>query len=130
GVGGGPDGLCGRACRALQEDPRARDHRRHSQVTLRENPATRAERARPSGPSVTPRGAAWLKLKPAPRGVPYPPPRRARRLFQGCRRFGCTPRDRKSTRLNSSHVAISYAVFCLKKKKTWIAKHPMIEIAA
>src|SRR5207253_10619763 len=26
------------------------------------------------------------------------------------------PRDRKSTRLNSSHVAISYAVFCLKKK--------------
>src|SRR5439155_24202912 len=32
----------------------------------------------------------------------------------------CRPRskDRKSTRLNSSHVAISYAVFCLKKKKT------------
>src|SRR5690349_23187640 len=34
---------------------------------------------------------------------------------------GCTARprsrDRKSTRLNSSHVEISYAVFCLKKKK-------------
>src|SRR5204862_6462132 len=32
----------------------------------------------------------------------------------------CRPgrRDRKSTRLNSSHVEISYAVFCLKKKKT------------
>src|SRR5690625_7651152 len=32
---------------------------------------------------------------------------------------GCTSvvKDRKSTRLNSSHVAISYAVFCLKKKK-------------
>src|SRR5690625_6605691 len=29
-----------------------------------------------------------------------------------------TGEDRKSTRLNSSHVAISYAVFCLKKKKT------------
>src|SRR5207253_11352854 len=29
--------------------------------------------------------------------------------------------DRKSTRLNSSHVAISYAVFCLKKKKQNIA---------
>src|SRR5262245_66406185 len=28
----------------------------------------------------------------------------------------CTP-DRKSTRLNSSHLGISYAVFCLKKKK-------------
>src|SRR5690625_7000415 len=27
-------------------------------------------------------------------------------------------KDRKSTRLNSSHVAISYAVFCLKKKNT------------
>src|SRR5438477_6510723 len=26
------------------------------------------------------------------------------------------PRDRKSTRLNSSHMSISYAVFCLKKK--------------
>src|SRR5207249_8820637 len=29
---------------------------------------------------------------------------------------GLTPEDRKSTRLNSSHVSISYAVFCLKKK--------------
>src|SRR5258707_8819074 len=27
--------------------------------------------------------------------------------------------DRKSTRLNSSHANISYAVFCLKKKTTW-----------
>src|SRR5437870_10457551 len=31
--------------------------------------------------------------------------------------LGCVSKDRKSTRLNSSHVAISYAVFCLKKKK-------------
>src|SRR3989442_11657293 len=30
---------------------------------------------------------------------------------------GSRARDRKSTRLNSSHVRISYAVFCLKKKK-------------
>src|SRR3712207_8509951 len=30
------------------------------------------------------------------------------------------PRDRKSTRLNSSHANISYAVFCLKKKKNTI----------
>src|SRR5437773_6181108 len=29
-----------------------------------------------------------------------------------------TQKDRKSTRLNSSHITISYAVFCLKKKKT------------
>src|SRR2546427_2274295 len=34
-----------------------------------------------------------------------------------CRTSGET-RDRKSTRLNSSHSQISYAVFCLKKKKT------------
>src|SRR6267142_5370319 len=38
---------------------------------------------------------------------PWPPRRRDRP----------SPRDRKSTRLNSSHMSISYAVFCLKKKK-------------
>src|SRR5438034_8766449 len=54
-------------------------------------------------------------------------------LFDECGRFGMVPRDedhatpsvlhrpfiedRKSTRLNSSHTVISYAVFCLKKKK-------------
>src|SRR6266540_4981687 len=37
-----------------------------------------------------------------------------------CRPLGKTV-DRKSTRLNSSHITISYAVFCLKKKKT----HPL-----
>src|SRR5258707_4112832 len=31
--------------------------------------------------------------------------------------------DRKSTRLNSSHANISYAVFCLKKKRTMITSH-------
>src|SRR5690242_20951750 len=36
-------------------------------------------------------------------------------------------KDRKSTRLNSSHMSISYAVFCLKKKKTIQAK---LEVAA
>src|SRR3712207_9010461 len=34
--------------------------------------------------------------------------------------------DRKSTRLNSSHANISYAVFCLKKKKTSYVTHPSI----
>src|SRR5690606_14607978 len=33
------------------------------------------------------------------------------------------PQDRKSTRLNSSHVKISYAVFCLKKKKKKQTNH-------
>src|SRR5690625_6027085 len=32
-------------------------------------------------------------------------------------RHTCAKEDRKSTRLNSSHVAISYAVFCLNKKR-------------
>src|SRR5437868_13011069 len=36
-------------------------------------------------------------------------------------------KDRKSTRLNSSHVSISYAVFCLKKKKKKKKKHKKIK---
>src|SRR5438552_18839522 len=46
------------------------------------------------------------------------PPRRAccARGGRGCLRSS-SPADRKSTRLNSSHQIISYAVFCLKKKK-------------
>src|SRR2546430_3940686 len=35
--------------------------------------------------------------------------------------------DRKSTRLNSSHSQISYAVFCLKKKNT-LMKHPEVDV--
>src|SRR5260221_10932818 len=40
-------------------------------------------------------------------------------LLTGCQRGGeiRSRQDRKSTRLNSSHTVISYAVFCLKKKK-------------
>src|SRR5690625_6722951 len=48
-------------------------------------------------------------------------PTRAGRLLPLARRVSPSGRinavDRKSTRLNSSHVASSYAVFCLKKKK-------------
>src|SRR3712207_8137954 len=39
------------------------------------------------------------------------------RAGQGNDKSSCWIRDRKSTRLNSSHANISYAVFCLKKKK-------------
>src|SRR5256885_12236090 len=35
-------------------------------------------------------------------------------------------RDRKSTRLNSSHLVISYAVFCLKKKKNTKQQHAVL----
>src|SRR2546429_3007093 len=47
-----------------------------------------------------------------------------------CRRASCSARlsafsgDRKSTRLNSSHRLISYAVFCLKKKKNLLDEPP------
>src|SRR5436309_10750011 len=47
------------------------------------------------------------KVGPRAAGGPRGPPQRPR---------GIRHRDRKSTRLNSSHVKISYAVFCLKKK--------------
>src|SRR2546429_4913918 len=50
----------------------------------------------------------------------------------GCQRNGAGYRDRKSTRLNSSHGYISYAVFCLKKKKQQItsATEPSTEHAS
>src|SRR5437868_10649602 len=52
------------------------------------------------------------------RGSGRAAPRRARRAVSLGRRAELrAPEDRKSTRLNSSHVSISYAVFCLKKKK-------------
>src|SRR5207253_9741093 len=55
-----------------------------------------------------------LRVRPgAPRGVPL-------RGLAG-RGIPREEQDRKSTRLNSSHEAISYAVFCLKKKKTDIS---------
>src|SRR5437879_8234667 len=50
-------------------------------------------------------GGGFIRSKPAPSG-----------------RFNAGEKDRKSTRLNSSHRCISYAVFCLKKKKNEINK--------
>src|SRR3712207_9197627 len=60
-------------------------------------------------------------------GAPVPRPGRAAGRPEGVHaarhgdqdlRRGGAQGDRKSTRLNSSHANISYAVFCLKKKKT------------
>src|SRR3989449_10649524 len=56
-----------------------------------------------TAPGTTP--DAWV-IAPVRSRPPAPPP------------GGRERRDRKSTRLNSSHGYISYAVFCLKKKKT------------
>src|SRR5690606_41704774 len=59
---------------------------------------------------------------PAGHRVQWPPRndqiRVDQQLRRCCCRFRSRVRDRKSTRLNSSHVKISYAVFCLKKKNT------------
>src|SRR2546422_8497039 len=45
-------------------------------------------------------------------------------LFAGIDHAGDRRADRKSTRLNSSHGYISYAVFCLKKKKESLIQNP------
>src|SRR5256885_13205755 len=54
------------------------------------------------------------------RGIPGPGDAVARRDRVHGGVLGSVVGDRKSTRLNSSHLVISYAVFCLKKKKNII----------
>src|SRR5690606_41894033 len=65
-------------------------------------------------------GAAWSAARspaaPAPPAPCSSPSSRSARSPP--RSASWATRDRKSTRLNSSHVKISYAVFCLKKKNT------------
>src|SRR5436309_6254325 len=72
-------------------------------------PYTTLFRSSPSAVSVE--TAAGFAAEPAGRDVLAQ--KRARRVLLVAEAL-----DRKSTRLNSSHVKISYAVFCLKKKKT------------
>src|SRR2546430_13415689 len=57
---------------------------------------------------------SWSRIQPRSSRRYRPRRRRTRRSGDVPRR---APADRKSTRLNSSHSQISYAVFCLKKKK-------------
>src|SRR5256885_9181931 len=61
-----------------------------------------------------------LFRSPSAHSAPYQPARASGtedlQRARGARQDGCRT-DRKSTRLNSSHLVISYAVFCLKKKK-------------
>src|SRR5438034_5489973 len=59
-----------------------------------------------------------LRLEPVPGGTRLRGHSQARLGFTdlGQNRRNLKARDRKSTRLNSSHTVISYAVFCLKKK--------------
>src|SRR5471032_3464220 len=65
----------------------------------------------------------FLMIRRPPRSTLFPYTTLFRSGAAGCWRRRCRNRpgpaypDRKSTRLNSSHITISYAVFCLKKKK-------------
>src|SRR5204862_5731399 len=52
------------------------------------------------------------------------------RLDRQRHRLDAEVRDRKSTRLNSSHVEISYAVFCLKKKTHPSAISPVVRLCS
>src|SRR3712207_7839020 len=76
---------------------------------------------RPSQPCFDAPEDASAHGAPTVRGSAVPLHRGAER-----RRGAAVPIDRKSTRLNSSHANISYAVFCLKKKNTLSAfcDHP------
>src|SRR3712207_8999746 len=75
---------------------------------------------------------ARLVLEPRQRALPARRAARAGRARARCRRLGTggglepgEPADRKSTRLNSSHANISYAVFCLKKKRDVACLHTL-----
>src|SRR3989337_3499018 len=84
----------------------------------------------------------FLMIRRPPRSTlfPYTTLFRSKLLLVLARAIGlskppCTPpndRDRKSTRLNSSHGSISYAVFCLKKQKHiriahWNSQYPLCQ---
>src|SRR5205807_4339891 len=73
-----------------------------------------------SSPAPAARGRRRRRRRSAPAGLAAPP---LRALGCGVWTFLGRLLDRKSTRLNSSHLVISYAVFCLKKK-TRTALHP------
>src|SRR5205814_4565958 len=71
--------------------------------------------------SVAPSGSSSATSTGAARsGCPRATPDAGRAYAASCSviQSAIAGRDRKSTRLNSSHLGISYTVFCLKKKKT------------
>src|SRR5690606_40889544 len=85
-----------------------------SPVPHRRRGSRRRPRCRPRPRGCRARRGSRTRAPCAPRAT-----RRARGAPGRCAGRGSEDRpDRKSTRLNSSHVKISYAVFCLKKK--WI----------
>src|SRR5690349_22621973 len=85
----------------------------------------------PPRSTLFPYTTLFRSLSGAITGGSIPPAERFRyRRLRPClrpHRAGSSISDRKSTRLNSSHVEISYAVFCLKKKKKTNNEHPLNE---
>src|SRR6266540_7341056 len=77
---------------------------------------------RPASAAGTP-GASPAPGSPGTRAAGSQRARCGPGIARGARPEAVTTRDRKSTRLNSSHITISYAVFCLKKKKKKKKKH-------
>src|SRR5690606_39505414 len=82
-------------------------------------PAKKSASGRRSPPRASPGQVSVLcaPSKPPPRRGWRPPPPYAPKTPTEPASNSTNRQDRKSTRLNSSHVKISYAVFCLKKKK-------------
>src|SRR5256885_3142590 len=73
---------------------------------------------RPPRSPLFPYTTLFRSLKPVQGEEIRLPPHTQRELPPHGAGRGQRQQDRKSTRLNSSHLVISYAVFCLKKKKT------------
>src|SRR3712207_7678833 len=72
---------------------------------------------RPPRSTLFPYTTLFRSRRPAPERLRGRPARERRRAARARPARAAAPADRKSTRLNSSHANISYAVFCLKKKK-------------
>src|SRR5690606_3836702 len=71
-----------------------------------------------TAPPPAPRAEPWRRLSGVHKLRKPKLLAAARALWEARDRLAAEREDRKSTRLNSSHVKISYAVFCLKKKKS------------
>src|SRR5207244_11506725 len=88
----------------------------HDALPILRRPAPHGRRLERAGPAG--RRVAAVERRPLRRVRPLEP------ALRGVRLRPARPADRKSTRLNSSHQIISYAVFCLKKKnRTQITRY-------
>src|SRR5699024_12798512 len=102
-------------CARAHPYPHSFPTRRSSDLNKKVAPSVEFKRTQPSGTRLL---SLYLTMRSV-RGLcsnPVPKASQTLLLFF-IPQFNYFHRDRKSTRLNSSHVSISYAVFCLKKKK-------------